>query len=225
MTCTLINNGTIRAGGGGGGSGGAGGSGGSGGQGRTSYTYYGSYGSWYYDLYINASSFVVHAANTTTQWRYQGTTIYNNNYGHGPWGTTRDHGSYRYQREGNSGYQASGYTGGVNVGSNYNRLIFTTESVVHHCRQLQLLQRWRWHSGQSFWRCDKTDDQPVQARLGSWIRWIGWQHWLPVAVWQAAAKRAAFRNGQAWLVARLEGAARRHLPMVVALAVLKSPAC
>lgn len=40
--CTLINNGTIRAGGGGGGRGGNGGNGGTGGQGRTSYTTYGS---------------------------------------------------------------------------------------------------------------------------------------------------------------------------------------
>lgn len=43
VACTLINNGTMRAGGGGGGSGGSGGSGGTGGQGRTSYTTYGSW--------------------------------------------------------------------------------------------------------------------------------------------------------------------------------------
>ncbi len=42
VACILINNGTIRAGGGGGGNGGGGGSGGTGGQGRTSYTYLGS---------------------------------------------------------------------------------------------------------------------------------------------------------------------------------------
>ncbi|MGB0141501.1 MAG: hypothetical protein ACPF8W_00355 [Luminiphilus sp.] len=42
VACTLINNGTIRAGGGGGGNGGGGGTGGTGGQGRTSYTYLGS---------------------------------------------------------------------------------------------------------------------------------------------------------------------------------------
>lgn len=42
VACTLINNGTIRAGGGGGGAGGSGGSGGTGGQGRTSYTNYSS---------------------------------------------------------------------------------------------------------------------------------------------------------------------------------------
>lgn len=42
-TCTLINNGTIRAGGGGGGRGGNGGSGGNGGQGRTTST---SYSGW-----------------------------------------------------------------------------------------------------------------------------------------------------------------------------------
>lgn len=42
VACTLINNGTIRAGGGGGGNGGQGGQGGAGGQGRTSYTTLGS---------------------------------------------------------------------------------------------------------------------------------------------------------------------------------------
>lgn len=41
-SCTLINNGTIRAGGGGGGSGGSGGSGGTGGQGQTSSTGWGN---------------------------------------------------------------------------------------------------------------------------------------------------------------------------------------
>ena len=40
--CTLINNGTIRAGGGGGGAGGSGGTGGTGGQGQTSFTNYSS---------------------------------------------------------------------------------------------------------------------------------------------------------------------------------------
>ena len=143
VTCTFINNGTVRAGGGGGGQGGAGGAGGTGGQGRTSYTYYGSYGSWNYDLYINASSFVVHAANTTTQWRYQGTTLYNNNYGHGPWGTTRDHGSYRYQREGNSGYQASGYTGAVNVGSHYN----PAYNVYYRIRRASQLTGYNYFNG------------------------------------------------------------------------------
>lgn len=43
VACTLINNGTIRAGGGGGGRGGNGGTGGTGGQGRSTYTNYGSW--------------------------------------------------------------------------------------------------------------------------------------------------------------------------------------
>lgn len=43
VACTLINNGTIRGGGGGGGNGGNGGTGGTGGQGRTTYSYYGSW--------------------------------------------------------------------------------------------------------------------------------------------------------------------------------------
>ena len=43
VACTLINNGTIRAGGGGGGAGGAGGSGGTGGQGSYTTSGWGSY--------------------------------------------------------------------------------------------------------------------------------------------------------------------------------------
>ena len=46
--CTLINNGTIRAGGGGGGAGGTGGTGGTGGQGSQAYSYYGSWTSYTY---------------------------------------------------------------------------------------------------------------------------------------------------------------------------------
>ena len=45
VSCTLINNGTIRAGGGGGGQGGGGGAGGTGGQGSYSSTVYGSFSS------------------------------------------------------------------------------------------------------------------------------------------------------------------------------------
>ena len=51
VACTLVNNGTMRAGGGGGGAGGAGGTGGTGGQGSTSYTYYAAYGSYQYNIY------------------------------------------------------------------------------------------------------------------------------------------------------------------------------
>ena len=40
--------------------------------------------------YLTAS-FVVHKANTQTYWRYSGINVYGNNYGHGPWGTTHDH--------------------------------------------------------------------------------------------------------------------------------------
>jgi len=43
VACTLVNNGTIRAGGGGGGAGGSGGTGGTGGQGQTSTSGYGSW--------------------------------------------------------------------------------------------------------------------------------------------------------------------------------------
>ncbi len=53
VTCTFVNNGTVRAGGGGGGNGGAGGNGGTGGQGRQSYTYY-TYSS---DQYSNNVTF------------------------------------------------------------------------------------------------------------------------------------------------------------------------
>ena len=48
VTCTLINNGTIRAGGGGGGQGGAGGTGGTGGQGTYSTSGWSSWSSYYY---------------------------------------------------------------------------------------------------------------------------------------------------------------------------------
>ena len=51
VTCTLINNGTIRGGGGGGGAGGGGGNGGNGGQGRYNYTNYGSWSSDQYAIY------------------------------------------------------------------------------------------------------------------------------------------------------------------------------
>ena len=120
VACTLVNNGTMRAGGGGGGAGGAGGTGGTGGQGSTSYQYYGPYGSYLYSLYTNPTSYVAHNANTTSAWRYNGTTVYNNNYGHGPWGNTLDTGGYRYQRDGNSGYQGSGASGYINVGPHYS---------------------------------------------------------------------------------------------------------
>ena len=108
VACTLVNNGTMRAGGGGGGPGGAGGTGGTGGQGRTSYTYYGPYGSYQYNIYSSPASYVVHNANTQTYWRYQGINVYSNNYGHGPWGTERTHSGYKYQRAGNSGYRGNG---------------------------------------------------------------------------------------------------------------------
>ena len=51
VSCTLINNGTIRAGGGGGGAGGAGGAGGTGGQGQTSTSAPGSWTGWQVNYY------------------------------------------------------------------------------------------------------------------------------------------------------------------------------
>ena len=51
VSCTLINNGTIRAGGGGGGAGGAGGAGGTGGQGQTSSSAPGSWSGYQSSLY------------------------------------------------------------------------------------------------------------------------------------------------------------------------------
>lgn len=143
VACTLINNGTMRAGGGGGGPGGAGGTGGTGGQGSTSYTYYGPYGSYQYNINSAPYSFVVHRANTSTAWLYQGSYAYNNNYGHGPWGTTIDSGGYRYQREGSSGYQASGATGYVNVGPHYSPVY----NYYYRLRRAQQLTGYNYHNG------------------------------------------------------------------------------
>ena len=102
VACTLINNGTIRAGGGGGGAGGSGGNGGTGGQGRTSYQGYtswssyngsggynagNSYGAWRFDIdgswiWFWAGSIVagnVSATQTGSNPQYQRQTSSNGN--------------------------------------------------------------------------------------------------------------------------------------------------
>lgn len=66
VTCTLINNGTIRAGGGGGGAGGAGGSGGTGGQGSQAYSYYTA---WNY-VYNYNTKYVFTLDATTHAWKW-----------------------------------------------------------------------------------------------------------------------------------------------------------
>ena len=105
VACTLINNGTIRAGGGGGGAGGAGGSGGTGGQGSYTTSGWGSYthvgagsggigqtgvtvfstGNTYYWYWGNSylGSTVGYAANTLTANGIQHQHSYPTNYGSG----------------------------------------------------------------------------------------------------------------------------------------------
>ena len=58
VACTLINNGTIRAGGGGGGRGGSGGRGGNGGQGRTSTSGPGSWTGWTLDANSSQQKYI-----------------------------------------------------------------------------------------------------------------------------------------------------------------------
>lgn len=87
VACTLINNGTIRAGGGGGGRGGNGGTGGNGGQGRTTYTNYGSWtnynsgGGWGNVYYSPPGAPNVRVRNTTiSAGSYVGITVRASNW-------------------------------------------------------------------------------------------------------------------------------------------------
>ena len=99
VACTLINNGTIRAGGGGGGQGGAGGAGGTGGQGSYSST---STGSWnpappYYLHSISAPQYVVshNYALNRYWWSWNGNNFIVGTYSTA---TTQISGGYQYER-------------------------------------------------------------------------------------------------------------------------------
>jgi len=114
VSCTLVNNGTIRSGGGGGGAGGTGGTGGTGGQGST--TSYG-YGSWtayrhtnttgpgapqYYqvDTYVN-TAWYWYGAPGGNSYGYMGATGAPSSVG-----TTAGFGNYQYQKGPNTYYNA-----------------------------------------------------------------------------------------------------------------------
>ena len=150
VACTLINNGTIRAGGGGGGAGGSGGSGGTGGQGQTSSTGWGNgvYAAWqgyqgstqgptnpgdYYVFYNGGHP----GANGSYFW-YWGSgasTFQGYGAGSGPY----QFGSYRYTRGGS--WASAG-------GGTYGNMVWygvTRESYVTTTHLLQRWQRWlRW---------------------------------------------------------------------------------
>ena len=102
VACTLINNGTIRAGGGGGGSGGSGGSGGTGGQGQTSSTAPGSWSGYQSSLYN--PQYGVH-------WYQQGGYSWywgNNSVLSTTSATSMTHGGYNYERSGSASYHYIG---------------------------------------------------------------------------------------------------------------------
>lgn len=112
VACTLINNGTIRAGGGGGGQGGGGGTGGTGGQGSTSSSGWGNsqYGAWQgysgstqgpggnpggYYVFYNANAHPGAASSYSWYWGGWPATLLGNGAG-----TQHQFGSYRYTRGG-----------------------------------------------------------------------------------------------------------------------------
>ena len=97
VACTLINNGTIRAGGGGGGQGGSGGGGGNGGQGRTSST---SWGSWsgYSGFYDYNTIWLVDNGNSRLRLRWSGTFVLTQNGGDYQTATQKTVGNAQYQR-------------------------------------------------------------------------------------------------------------------------------
>ena len=111
VACTLINNGTIRSGGGGGGAAGAGGAGGTGGQGQTSSTGVGAWSG--YTLSTTAGNqYMVQwyspGQYRNSDWYWAGSNVgsyYVQNYNYQP--TTHSSGGYTYQRS--AGGSASGF--------------------------------------------------------------------------------------------------------------------
>jgi len=106
VACTLINNGTIRAGGGGGGSGGSGGSGGTGGQGQTSSTAPGSWSGYQSSLY-NPQYGVHWASGYGWSWYWGNNSVLSTASG-----TSMNHGGYNYERQSGASYH---YIGGITV--------------------------------------------------------------------------------------------------------------
>lgn len=109
VTCTFVNNGTVRAGGGGGGAGGSGGRGGTGGQGRYQQAY-STWSSWQYYVYMNqtkraALNYWLNGQQNTTNWRWQGLNATNIGLQ-----SSYASGGYQYQR-GSSQIQVA-YMGG-----------------------------------------------------------------------------------------------------------------
>jgi hypothetical protein len=100
VSCTLINNGTIRAGGGGGGAGGAGGTGGTGGQGQTSTSAPGSWTGWQSNYY-GPGYIGMQRYNFEGQWYYSWYWGSNQSMSSSS-GNSISHGGYDYEK--NSSY-------------------------------------------------------------------------------------------------------------------------
>jgi len=113
VTCTFVNNGTVRAGGGGGGAGGAGGRGGTGGQGRTSYTYYTYSGDQGFNNQYqwNVTTYT-YSAQYFLAIRWGGNWVqsqYNNATGSPSWGNVTSVVGGQYQRRGQVGSTVANY--------------------------------------------------------------------------------------------------------------------
>ena len=94
VTCTVVNNGVIRSGGGGGGSGGNGGTGGTGGQGRTSSTGWGNTTAWQGGPGISAYRVQYQGDYGTYTYRWNSANLFTT-YSHS---ATQTHGGYQYER-------------------------------------------------------------------------------------------------------------------------------
>ena len=106
VACTLVNNGTIRAGGGGGGQGGGGGTGGTGGQGQTSSTAPGSWSGYQSSLY-NPQYGVHWASGYGWSWYWGNNSVLSTTSG-----TSMNHGGYNYERQSGASYH---YIGNITV--------------------------------------------------------------------------------------------------------------